>query len=1458
MKKLLVLLSVVLFVELGSAQIHFSFSHYTSDNGLSQNSITSMFKDSKGFLWIGTRDGLNRFDGYNFRNFNSQFNKKFSGSSNRFLEIREDRYGFLWVKTYDEIVYRFDTDTEEFFRLKDETGNEITEKIKRIFILPSGDVWLATYKHGCFRVKYDEKSAVTSTKNYSIKAKNLYSDVIEKVALDQADNTWILTTKGLVCLDKYQKQSFRFPGLAFYSYNEDDKRILFGSSGLLVQFDKKALTFKNINLKINSKITDVQGVNSNFYILNAEKSGFLSYNVLKNEIQHYSIEQHPELKSNDIQQVYIDRAGDVWFGIVANGVVKFNVQTSQLEYLPTAITPERTTNPNILFAEDGKDVLWIQSYYGSFSWYDRKSNRLVPFNSLYSSDINTFLLYGVNHVLTDEQDILWISTNRGNGIFKCTFLPDYFSHYLLDNKSVYNVSNEVRAIFEDRFNRIWVATKDGLVHVFDENKSFIGNLDNSGRITKTGKTDILVYNFFQEKNGNIWLATRQKGLFRLKPGANSMAYQMENFMHSDNNKYSPANNDFYSVTQDKTGRLWAGSYGAGLHLIKEENGSVKFIHSLNDLKNYPVSNCSKVRHLFADSHNRLWIATTEGIVEFNANEENISKIRFTHYHNNRNSREGISANDIHYIIEDTNKDIWIASFGGGLSRLKNREIRDNNFEFEKFESENGLPNNIIYTIVDDKIGNLWLTSENSIIKFNKKSKSIDVYGKGNEIENVEFSEAAAYLLHSGEICVGSKSGFYAFNPSEVKRRVINAPIVFTGLKVLNKDVEIMPETFLPKQIDRLDKIQFTHKQNVFSIEFATLDMRAPEKVHYAYLLDGFDKDWNMVGAKQSATYTSLPPGDYIFRVKSTDSEGIWLNNERQIKIKILPSFWQSNLARILYVLFLIGIFVLALYIFTTIFKLKNNIHIEQQMADMKLRFFTDISHELRTPLTLISLPTDNILKENIDPFVRDQMMLIRKNLDKVMSLINQILDFRKLQNNRMQLNIEELNFGEFVSKSSWNFKEMAHAKSLNLHIENNTGTANVWADPERLESIIQNLLTNAIKYTPSGKNIYVRTELSADKLLLYVIDEGIGIPQEKMNFIFERFFSNTSLKSIVQKSTGIGLDLVKKMVELHHAEIQVQSQLGNGSTFCVCFKTGFEHFQNDMNHLIFNKKEIVEEINNENTELKEESIHPVEFEQHETNNPLILIVEDNDELRHYLSMSLKNNYRVAEATNGLRGWHKVETILPDIIIADLRMPEMDGMELTKKVRGDNRTSHIPVILLTAVTDMESRMQGLKAGADDYITKPFNGEFLLTRIENLLVQRRKLQQFYRSQLVSSSNVVSLPPVENRKQDDSFMRKLIQVMNDNIENSELNIDMLASEFNMSRTVFFTKIKSLTGFSPVEFIREMRFERAAEYMRTTNMSISEISYQVGIDDPRYFSRCFKQKFGETPSDYKNKFQN
>lgn len=436
--------------------------------------------------------------------------------------------------------------------------------------------------------------------------------------------------------------------------------------------------------------------------------------------------------------------------------------------------------------------------------------------------------------------------------------------------------------------------------------------------------------------------------------------------------------------------------------------------------------------------------------------------------------------------------------------------------------------------------------------------------------------------------------------------------------------------------------------------------------------------------------------------------------------------------------------------------------------------------------------------------------------------------------------------------------ETAHTKDINFKIVDETNHLRIWLDPERFDSIIYNLLSNAFKFTASGKSITVKTSIRQNMAVLSVIDEGIGIAQEKINFIFDRFFSVPALRNIAQKSTGIGLDLVKKLVDLHHANIRVESQPGKGSTFEIEFRQGIEHFAGDVDIIMADQARSgyiseIESVTNTKSTEDNDNAHS----HHSNVIPLILVVEDNEELRHFLRNSLKNNYRVEEAENGLIGWEKIERLMPDFIIADLRMPEMDGLQLLDKIKEDKRTSHIPVILLTAVTDMESKLAGMKAGADDYITKPFSSAFLHARIENLMNQRSQLQQFYRSQMLSPRPDFSLPPLEISSQEELFMQKLIKLMNDNLDNFELNIDFLASELGMSRTVFFNKLKSLTGFSPVEFVREIRFERAAEYIRNTQYTVSEISYRVGIEDPRYFSRCFKQKFGTTPSEYRQKHQ-
>lgn len=1451
MKTLITIITTLLFsVSFSGAQSHFSFSHYTSDNGLSQNSITTIMKDRKGYLWFGTRDGLNKFDGYNFKNYSSKLDSKLSILSNRIIDIKEDHWGFIWVKTYDDIVYRLNTSTEELMRIENPSGGFINDKITEVVILPSGTIWLTTANRGCFKITTNPKNYKLTVTHYNKNSHNVPGNAIERVFEDHQRNTWILTRSGLCCLDISGKSTTYFNKLSFYTYAENNKRIMFGCNGKIILYEKRTKAFKSIDLPGVVSVTNLACLSSNNYLFSTLGKGFFTYDVLRAELKQFSLEQYPEMKSNDIQQIYIDRAGDAWLGIRSTGVLHFNPQTNKLAYIPSKINVGQVTNPNFVIFEDEKDVLWVQPYYGSFSWFDRTSNRLIPFNSVYNEDINTLFSYGVNHVLSDSQGVLWISTNRGNGFFKCTFLPDYFNHYLLDEHSVYSISNETRAIFEDREKRLWVACKDGVVHVFDENKNQIGTLNADGRIMPGGKFDVLVYNFFQDKAGNIWLATKRQGLFRLIPKSGKNSFRLENYIHNPTDIYSPLSNDFYSITQDRNGRIWAGSYGGGLHLLDEQNGRIRFYHAKNELKSYPFTNCSKVRQVFIDSKHHIWVASTEGIVVFNDNFKSLKTIPFRYCHKNENTTNSLGANDVHCISEDTDGNMWFGTFGGGLNKLKTKIDSKNQLLFELFDRTEGIPNNVVYTILDDKQDNLWLTTENSVVKFNKSSHGIEVFGKGNELENVEFSEASACIQQSGKICVGSKSGFYSFMPENVKRRVIHAPLVFTNLLLFNKEVEVGAESsILQSHIDKSSLIEFNHKQNVFTIEFATLDMRAPDKIKYAYKLDGFDSDWNYVETKHFATYTSLPPGKYTFHVKSTDSEGIWLNNERQIQIKIRPSFWQSVFAKFLYIILIILLFLIVLYIFITIFKLKNNVHLEKQMTDMKLRFFTDISHELRTPLTLISLPVDNMLNDDIDPHIKEQLTHVRRNLDRVMVLINQILDFRKLQNNKMHLTIEEVNFGEFVRACSSNFIEMAHAKNIVFDIVDESDQVTVWVDPERLDSIIYNLVSNALKFTPSEKKITIKTSVRQNVAVLSVIDEGIGIAQEKINFIFDRFFSISTIRSIAQKSTGIGLDLVKKMVDLHHATIHVESQLGKGSTFDIEFKLGISHFDNDDVDVIVSDQTVSNEV------LEEDLTNANQVSDSENINPLILIVEDNDELRHFLKNSLKNHYRVAEAENGLKGWQKVESLLPDFIIADLRMPELDGIQLTNKVREDNRTSHIPIILLTAVTDMESKVAGMNAGADDYITKPFNSAFLHARIENLMKQRKQLQQYFRTQITSAKSDFTLPPLEISLHEDLFMQHLIKIMDDNLENFNLNIDLLAKELNMSRTVFFNKLKSLTGYSPVEFVREVRFERAAEYMRNTQLTVSEISYRVGIEDPRYFSRCFKQKFGATPSEYRTK---
>ena len=715
--------------------------------------------------------------------------------------------------------------------------------------------------------------------------------------------------------------------------------------------------------------------------------------------------------------------------------------------------------------------------------------------------------------------------------------------------------------------------------------------------------------------------------------------------------------------------------------------------------------------------------------------------------------------------------------------------------------------------------------------------------------------------------------------------------VFSKLMVTNEDITPGDNSLLKVDIDDTDPLVLSHKENIFSVHFAALDYTNPQNIQYAYILDGFEKQWTFADKQRSVTYTNLPKGEYVLRVRSTNSDGVWVDNERILNIVILPSFWETPVAYVLYVLFILIIILVAVYILFTIYRLKHEVSVEQQISDIKLRFFTNISHELRTPLTLIAGPVEQVLKNDKLPAdAREQLVVVERNTNRMLRLVNQILDFRKIQNKKMKMQVQRVDIVPFVRKVMDNFEAVAEEHRIDFLFQTEKEHLYLWVDADKLEKIVFNLLSNAFKYTPNGKMITMFIREDEKTVSIGVQDQGIGIAENKKKSLFVRFENLVDKNLFNQASTGIGLSLVKELVEMHKATISVDSHLGEGSCFKVDFLKGKEHYDKEAEFIledadaparmgqvvdIANSSIQSETLVSDDSE-KIDDVYGEEFAKEENSKELMLLVEDNQELREFLRSIFSPMYRVVEAADGKEGASKALKYLPDIIISDVMMPEKDGIEMTRELRADMTTSHIPIILLTAKTTIESKLEGLEYGADDYITKPFSATYLQARVENLLMQRKKLQSFYRDSLMhinistgqeevpvatdmpsAEEDVSETPPttLEMSPNDRKFMDKLVGLMEQNMDNGELVVDDLVRELAVSRSVFFKKLKTLTGLAPIEFIKEMRIKRATQLIETGEFNMTQISYMVGINDPRYFSKCFKAQVGMTPTEYRDR---
>lgn len=1471
MKLRLLLLFLCAFAGDLYSQENCFFTHYSSEEGLSQNTVMSIMQDHKGNMWFATWDGINKFNGYSFKVYKAGQGNISSLTNNRVDYIYEDKYGYIWLQTYDNTAHRFNPRSETFEHVT-ANGEGNTMKVGFIKVLSNGTVWLLGENGGAIRVTTDPESYELSTTYYSAKNQTFAAEYYHQVFVDSAGNEWMLTNNGvgMIAHGKNESVSFfsepkspeKFSDLGFYCYVESDKDICFGSNkGRVWMYRKEDGRFRLLELPTRSRITSIQRISDDKLFIASRSDGFFIYNEPTQHTTHFSAATHRELPDSPILSTYKDSHNEIWIEQEVPGcVVHFNPGTSTLKREQMKVEPGSAdrSRPAFHIHEDIHGRTWVHPFGGGMSYYDRERKQLVPFYNEPGSREWKFS-NKIHSSFSDRQGNLWMGTHS-KGLEKITFRPVQFHLTTPYPDEVESLANEVRSLLEDYDGNIWVGFKNGVLRVYDKNRSLLGYLTESGNISLTGvPVKGVTYSLMQDKNGDIWIGTKGDGLIRaVKTGNNR--YKLSRFLYNVDNIYSLSNDNIYCTHQDGNNRIWVATFAGGLNYIDtDQNGNIIFINHRNHLTGYPIENCYKVRFVSSDHNGRIWVGTTTGAISFDAGFTDPSQITFSHHARIPTDPGSLSNNDVHWITLTRQNELFLATSGGGLNKLIDMD-ENGKATFKSYSVGDGLPSDVLLSMREDNSSNLWISTEHGISKFNPAEERFENYNNKSITFRVRFTEAASEITSNGNIVFGANNGIFRFNPDSIHKSNFVPPITFSRLLIGNQEIKPGENSLIPDGPDDTAKLVLSHKDNIFGIQYAALDYNNSDNIQYAYMLEGLDKQWTFADKLRGANYTNLPKGNYTFKVMSTNSDGVWVNNVRRLDIEILPSFWETPLAYFLYLIVIMLIIFVAVYILFTIYRLKHKVSIEQEISDIKLRFFTNISHELRTPLTLIAGPVEYVLKnDELSPDTREQLQVVERNTNRMLRLVNQILDFRKIQNKKMKMKVQRINIVPFVQKIMQNFESLAVDHHIDYIFEAEKEELYLWVDEDKFEKIIFNLLSNAFKYTPNGKMISVFIREDENTVSVEVSDQGIGIAENKKNSLFVRFENLVDKNLFNQASTGIGLSLAKELVEMHKGTIGVDSKLGEGSCFKVEFVKGKDHFDDAVEYILDDAEK--SQLITDTGIIYPESPTGNTGETGEAGNTelgrkTMLLVEDNQELRTFLRSIFSRKFHVIEAVDGAEGAYKATKFVPDIIISDVMMPQKDGIEMTRELRENMITSHIPIVLLTAKTTIESKLEGLEYGADDYITKPFSATYLEARVDNLLTQRAKLQNLYRDKLMvpgleetPEPQQPEMSPIDRR-----FMEKLTELMEKNMDNGDLVVDELVQELAVSRSVFFKKLKTLTGLAPIEFIKEMRIKRAAQLIETGEFNMTQISYMVGINDPRYFSKCFKQKYRMTPTEYRD----
>lgn len=1304
-------------------------------DGLSNNSVTTIFQDSDGYMWFGTYDGLNRYDGYNFKVFRNRINDKKSLLFNTIYNIEGDSRKNIWVGGSNGVCI-YNKTTATFHSVEYAVSGKKSEILKDIIhqmrsvsddlvLIASQNLGLIAFENGSFVGKHIPLNVLGNR----ITVNNYDAIAIQD---DKKNNhSWV-----------YIKNV----GIASYNYKTKSLKVAFPLS----------MEVKAMKLATDGNL--LLGTDEGLFLFNT-KSGSLSENYFSSK--------------SSVTDFLLDKKNEIWITTDGSGIYKV-IGTSKKAIPANAI----------------------------------KENQVAKSNSVWS-------LY------EDKSGNKWFGSLRG-GISMLSNTPKYFKSIKYNSKDL--VENFILSFCEDEKNNVWVGTDGAGLKYWDrKNNSYTSY---SNKLPNKFITGIV-----RDNNNEIWLSSWAGGISKINPKTNSVT------PYTCYNPYTKQiEKNIWFVYKDSKANIWASATneGALYFLDRVKNSFTLFDPSVTNLQ------C-----MTETSDGKLWAGNYTSLFSIEKNTHKINKVTIGH--------------PVRCIHEDKDKNLWLGTQEGGLL-LFDRKTNT----FKRLTTDDGLPSNTVLRLLEDKEGNLWMSTYNGICRYDKKRKTFRNFSVNDGLQSNQFSFNAGLKLSTGEFLFGGINGFNAFFPEAIKGFNQKNNLLLSDFYVNNLPIE-ESKNDLEWENGKIKQVSLPYDQTTLSLEFVALDYNNADKINYAYYLEGWDEQWNYVGQARKANYARLTEGKYIFKVKTTNFKGGWNKEVSLITIEVLPPWYRAWWAYALYLLAGIGAIFAYLEYNKNKEKLKYKVKIaeleskkEKEIAEKQSSMFTYISHEFRTPLSLIINPLKKaVQKESVqNGSSGSDLAIAHRNARRLLSLVDQLLLFRKAENDADSLRLSPINVNNLCNEVYQCFVNQAKDKSIRYNFGIPDHEIVIIGDYEKIEISLFNLMSNAFKYTPIGGEINLKLTENDQQVYLEISDSGDGIEPKDIEVIFEKF---KQIKSKVSIGTGfgIGLYIVKYFVDKHKGTVSCTSEIGKGSTFKLTFLKGDSHFDNvEITNEIPKRSQLFDELiidDGEEHQVSNPAVSETDFQKIMlTDKRTVLIIDDNVEIRAYLIKLFSESYIVYSAENGEEGLKLTKKHMPDLVISDITMEEMDGLELCRKIKENDALSHIPVILLTASKNPETHLQGINDGADDYITKPFDDDILVARVESLLRNRSNLRTYFLDSITLKENTQKVP-----QEYQEILKKCIDIVEANIHKRDFTIKNFALEMGMSHRTLYTKIKIISGQTLNAFIRSVRIRRAAMLMLTEDINITQASAEVGFEDPKYFRQQFVKLFGMTPSEYIKKYK-